>query len=220
MTLAKLKRLKRPKWSIRKTTTIVMGVVLVLAYALWINEFPRYSISVTPTTSITLPIPDFRPRVAKQDFTAAAETNTQLNFLAQPVLTQYEQTRLDEQRQDAINRVESLFARYGSNLAGYGHILVDQSKACGGDYKVLVGIAGSESGLGRINVLRFNPFGYLNGVQYDNYEQALTILSCKVSQQHISKCGEDLYCLARRYTGPGDDQDLFVSKIAWFMSQI
>ncbi|MCA9379477.1 hypothetical protein KC640_03545 [Candidatus Dojkabacteria bacterium] len=123
-------------------------------------------------------------------------------------------------RQQIIDRVRAFFERYGSPMAPYVEILVDQSYACGGNYRVLVGIAGSESGLGKVPYKLYNPFGYLNGVQYASWEEALTDLSCKISQQHISKCGEDLRCLALRYAGPSDDLNLFISKVAWFMGQV
>jgi hypothetical protein len=139
------------------------------------------------------------------------------------------QTQLDslkanliaQRRQFRINKVETYFKAYGSPLSGYGYIFVDQAERCGGNYRVLVGIAGSESGLGRINYKTFNPFGYLNNVQYTSYEQALTDLACKISRQHIAVCGTDLDCLARRYIGGGgDDPDLFISKVRFFMNQV
>lgn len=123
-------------------------------------------------------------------------------------------------RQQIIDRVRAFFVSYGSPMAPYVEILVDQSYACGGNYRVLVGIAGSESGLGKKPYKLYNPFGYLNNKQYSSWEEALTELSCKISQQHISKCGEDLSCLVKRYAGPGDDQNLFISKVQWFMNQV
>jgi hypothetical protein len=123
-------------------------------------------------------------------------------------------------RQAKIDRVEAFFRSYGAKMTGYGHILVDQAEKCGGDYRVLVGIAGSESGLGRAMYKKYNPYGYLNGVQYSSLTEALTYLSCKVSSQHIAPCGTDLYCLAKRYAGPQDDLEHFVGKVRWFMNQV
>lgn len=127
---------------------------------------------------------------------------------------------INARRQSRIDKVEDYFRRYGSQLQGYGHIFVDQAEACGGDYRILVGIAGSESGLGRIMYRRYNPFGYLNRVQYNSLEEALTTLSCQVSRQHIAPCGDDLFCLARRYAGPQDDLTHFVNKVRWFARNV
>lgn len=168
----------------------------------------------------------FAPRLEKQSL----QTVTMAGNLAAPVTPHPTQAinlelhRIEltnHNREQAIARVTAFMQSYGSPLAPYAHIIVDQAKACGGSYKVLVGIAGSESGLGRINVLQYNPYGYLDRVQYASYEDALTVLSCRISQQYISKCGDDIFCIARRgYTGPGDDLQHFVSKVAWFASQV
>lgn len=130
------------------------------------------------------------------------------------------ETAKQNRRQERIDKVESYFARYGSKLQGYGYIFVDQAEACGGDYRILVGIAGSESGLGRVMYKKYNPFGYLNRVQYDSLEEALNYLACQVSRQHIAPCGDDLYCLARRYAGPQDDLSHFVNKVKWFAQNV
>lgn len=126
----------------------------------------------------------------------------------------------DQRRQARIAKVEDYFQRYGSKLGGYGHIFVDQSEACGGDYRILVGIAGSESGLGRVMYKKYNPFGYLNKVQYGSLEEALTRLSCQISRQHIAPCGDDLTCLGRRYAGPKDDLQHFINKVRWFARNV
>lgn len=127
---------------------------------------------------------------------------------------------ISARRQSRIDKVEDYFRRYGSKLQGYGHIFVDQAEACGGDYRILVGIAGSESGLGRVMYKRYNPFGYLNRVQYNSQEEALTFLACQVSRQHIAPCGDDLFCLARRYGGPETDLNHFVNKVRWFARNV
>ncbi len=150
-----------------------------------------------------------------------SDTSNQLYIGMQGQLDNLKSNLIQQRRQFRIDKVESYFRTYGSPLVGYGYIFVDQSEKCGGNYKVLVGIAGSESGLGRINYKLYNPFGYLNNVQYANQEQALTVLACQISRQHISKCGTDLNCLAKRYIGGGgDDPILFISKVRFFMNQV
>lgn len=134
------------------------------------------------------------------------------------VLTQNEVYQA--RRNLAIERVRNLMTSYGSPLVPYAGIMVDRAKECGGDYRILVGIAGSESGLGRINYKKYNPFGYLNGVQYAGFEDAIYELSCKISQQHLAVCGNDLNCLVRRYAGPQDDAQLFINKVSWFARQV
>lgn len=158
------------------------------------------------------------PRPAKISNTAALALDLHPLGVLNYQLTEQEVNAA--RRQQAIDRVQAFMRSYGSVLVPYAHIIVDQAQACGGSYRILVGIAGSESGLGRINVKTYNPYGYLDGVQYSSFEEALTVLSCKISQQFLQKCGEDLNCLVRRYAGPQDDPALFISKVAWFASQV
>lgn len=161
-----------------------------------------------------------RSKVERTDYTVATILPTFLHPTGNENLEKERVRLIAEDRAAQIKRVTDFFTSYGSPLVPYASIFVDQSVKCGGNYRVLVGIAGSESGLGRINVKKYNPFGYLDGVQYASFDQAITILACKVSQQHISKCGEDLQCLYRRYAGPADDPNLFISKVKWFMDQV
>lgn len=127
---------------------------------------------------------------------------------------------LEMELQDRIRRVEAFFDSYGSIMKGYGEIIVRQANACGGDWRVLVGIAGNESGLGRIPYKLYNPYGYLDGMQYSGWQESLTKLSCTISQRFIRPCNADLYCIINRYGGPDTDKPRWVSNVSWFMNQL
>jgi hypothetical protein len=167
---------------------------------------------------VSLPVPDIF-----NDYELTLNSDLPTSTLSQSLLMQagVEKTEIKErERTAAINRVESFFQAYGSPLAGYGWIIVDKAIECRGDYRLLVGIAGSESGLGKIMYKKYNPYGYLNNVTYSSQKEALEILSCKVSQEHLAVCNQDLDCIARRYAGPGDDLEHFKAKVRWFAGQV
>ncbi len=125
------------------------------------------------------------------------------------------------ERQQKIDKVEAIFAKYGGYMSGYGHIFVDRAEECGGDYKVLVGIAGNESGMGRINYKLYNPFGYLNNRQYLSYEEALTHLTCEISQRYLSRCSNNLYCIVTNgYGGSDTDVNKWIRNVNFFINQI
>jgi hypothetical protein len=201
---------------VKPIITSIILVLFVITYLSWLSRFSSIHLQVS-TLDLTLPFPLLVEKLERKPLPVAEAV---LPTYTLESLTKQKADLVAQRRQERINKVESYFRLYGSSLVGYGHIFVDQSEQCGGDYRVLVGIAGSESGLGRINVLKYNPFGYLDGVQYSSQEEALTILSCRISQQHIAPCGQDLYCLGRRYAGPSDDLDHFVSKVAFFFDQV
>jgi hypothetical protein len=131
-----------------------------------------------------------------------------------------EAIRKEAEIQDRIARAENLLRSYGSVMVGYGEIIVRQADACGGDYRILLGIAGNESGLGRIPYKLYNPYGYLDGVQYAGWNESLTYLSCVISQRFIAPCAGDLYCIINKYGGPDTDKEKWIRNVTWFMNQV
>ncbi|MDQ6985297.1 MAG: hypothetical protein Q9M91_05360 [Candidatus Dojkabacteria bacterium] len=123
--------------------------------------------------------------------------------------------------QKEIERVRSFFYRYGAVLSGTEEIIVRKARECGGDYRLLIGIAGNESGLGRIPYKLYNPYGYLNGVQYSSWEESINTLSCEISRVHLAPCNNELRCVINRYAGNDDtDKELWIKNVTWFMNQV
>lgn len=199
----------------KKPIVALLSVVFALTYLIYLTLQGPVVVNGQP-----LPIPGVNRHGIEFEKQPPPSVKTKLSDTAKSYVADVKQTTIRNRRQGQIDKVKAFFDRYGSPLVDYAHIFVDKSHECGGDYRVLVGIAGSESGLGRKNVLSYNPFGYLDGVQYPDQKTALEILSCRVSEQHISKCGTDLYCLVDRYAGPQDDREHFVSKVRWFYNQV
>lgn len=126
--------------------------------------------------------------------------------------------KIQEQDQKEIQHLEDYLTQRGSNMAPYAGLIYDQVKLCGGDYRVLIAIAGNESNFGKVNYKLYNPFGYLNGVQYATYEEALKILSCKISQEYLVPCNNDLNCIISRYGGLDTNKEQWVKNIQYFIN--
>ncbi|RMD76886.1 hypothetical protein D6810_02700 [Candidatus Dojkabacteria bacterium] len=164
----------------------------------------------------------FTPNISKKD--------NKINMFSQSMIDKYKNVLYKEKKEERIrkvldeqiDRVEKFFSRYngGSVMKGYGRIIVERAYACGGDYRILVGIAGIESGLGRVPYKLYNPFGYLDNVQYESWEHALTVLSCAISKRFIAPCKGDLGCIIQRYGGPDTDREKWIRNVSWFMSQV
>lgn len=122
--------------------------------------------------------------------------------------------------QENVAKAETLLATYNSPMQGYGEIIVRRANECGGDYRILLGIAGNESGLGRIPYKLYNPFGYLDGVQYSGWAESLEYLSCRISERFIAPCAGDLTCIINKYGGPDTDKEKWIRNVTWFMNQI
>lgn len=133
----------------------------------------------------------------------------------EPVLNRFIQ---EQREQEEINSIQQTLEQRGSPLAPYAGVIYKQAQACGGDYRVLLGIAGNESNLGQVNYKLYNPYGYLNGVQYASYEEALTILSCEISQLFLAPCNNDLSCIIASYGGPDTDQEKWIRDAQFFIN--
>ncbi len=147
---------------------------------------------------------------------------TQLHDYEELLRQRSEEIKLSNEINEEINKVERFFDVYngGAVIKGYGKIIVEQARRCGGDYKILVGIAGNESGLGRVPYKKYNPFGYIDGVQYSSWEEAIKKLSCVISQRFIAPCNKDLYCIINKYGGHDTDREKWIKNVSWFMSQV
>ncbi len=211
--LKEVRKLFTPKVIIGSMITLVLLLVL----GLWMFQLKTKTIVYG---DLTLTIPDAQSSFLTELIIPENSESVNLHPYVKLLLENEREELIEARRQDQISRVKRLFNSYGSPLVGYEELIVDRSEECGADFKVIVGIAGSESGLGKINYKRYNPFGYLDGVQYPDQETALYELICKISANHLSFCGSDLQCLVNRYAGPGDNANHFVSKVQWFINQL
>lgn len=124
----------------------------------------------------------------------------------------------EEEIKYKVYLIEVLLERYNSPMKGLGRLMYDRTTECGGDYKVVVAIAGNESGFGRIPYKLYNPFGYLDGVQYDSFEHAVDVISCKIAERFLKPCNNDLTCVIRTYGGHDTNREQWISNISYFMS--
>lgn len=127
------------------------------------------------------------------------------------------------ERQAKIDKIEALFTSYNSPMSGYAELIFRRVEDCGGgtaDYRILIGIAGNESGLGRIPYKLYNPYGYLDGKQYADWNDSLTFLSCVITQRFIVPCENDLTCIINKYAGPSDDKSQWIRNVTYFINQL
>jgi len=152
-----------------------------------------------------------------QEFIAIDPVNDGINRLK----IEQKQKIAEKQRQEKIDRIEALFSARNSPMQGYGELIFRRVEECGGgDYKVLIGIAGNESGLGRVPYKLYNPYGYLDGKQYSGWEESLDFLSCVITQRFIVPCENDLTCIINRYAGPSDDKSQWIRNVTYFINQL
>jgi len=103
-------------------------------------------------------------------------------------------------RQGHIDRINKFLSKKRSPVANtkIAEIIYDKSKAAGADYRGVLAILGVESGFCAAD-FHYNCFGYLNGVHYENYEQAFSKLVPRVSREYAAKYGTNFVALAKAY---------------------
>lgn len=158
--------------------------------------------------------------VSKSTFVPHEVTEFTIQDLSTKLEVKKEGERIAEERKNNIQKVENIFERYDSPMKGYGDIIVRRAEECGGDFRVLIGIAGNESLFGRVPYKLYNPFGYLDGKQYSGWEESLEFLSCVISQRFLQPCQNDLRCIINRYGGPDTDKEHWIRSVQFFINNI
>lgn len=124
----------------------------------------------------------------KPDTTALNESKKQKVELNKKI---EREKRIAEEKAERIRITRDYLAKFNSPMEPYAHVIVNAADRCGGDFKALIAIARIESGLGAMPYKKYNPYGYLNGVQYSGWESALDRLSCQISKQYLAVYGNN-----------------------------
>lgn len=128
--------------------------------------------------------------------------------------------RKEREKAEKIRKAEVLLENYQSPFKGLSEIIIRRAEECGGDWRVLMGIAGNESGFGRIPYRLYNPFGYLNNTTYSGWEEALEVLSCRIATRFLKPCNNDLRCIIATYGGPDTDKERWILNIQFFINRL
>lgn len=141
-------------------------------------------------------------------------------------LIQEEEERIKKEAEE--RRIQQLLAqatelrRYlesqNAPIATYAETIILSADQCGGDYRLLTAIAMNESGGGRIPYKSYNPYGYLNGIQYSGWDEAITEITCKISNQYLKNGLNTPELLAGPYGAK--NQEKWISNIYYYLNQI
>lgn len=189
-------------FAIKTAIVIISFVVIVLLELTIVKNQTSVNNNLPDTNTITVEPLNISQAIVKK----AAQDK--INFLK------------EEEIKYKVYLIEVLLERYNSPMKGLGRLIYDRTTECGGDYKVVVAIAGNESGFGRVSYKLYNPFGYLDGVQYDSFEHAVDVISCKIAERFLAPCNNDLTCVINKYGGHDTDKPKWIRNISYFMGLI
>lgn len=105
-----------------------------------------------------------------------------------------------------------------SPMAPYSETIITSAERCGADYKLLTAIAMNESGGGRIPYKKYNPYGYLNGIQYAGWEEAISDITCKIATHYFAKGYNTPETLAGPYGAHNKEE--WINNIYYYLNQI
>lgn len=121
---------------------------------------------------------------------------------------------------ERIPKLVRVFDHYKSPIANhrYARIVINESEKHNADYRINVGLMVAESGLCKVPLKSFNCYGYLNGVYYESFDDALSILTSKISQQYTEPFGWNLDTFLRIYGV--HNPDAYKKKVFYVARQI
>lgn len=157
------------------------------------------------------------------NFEKYTDTNKYINNLDK-FLVEKEKIRLAQEQKKIfdlkVNKLESFIKKMGDdNYAKSARTILNTAIRCKVDYKLLVAISGVESGFGNINVGKYNPYGYITGIPYTSYDQAINDIYCKFYKYYVSKGLNTAEKIARIYTG-SDNNQKWINLVKLYLSKI
>ena len=97
---------------------------------------------------------------------------------------------------------------------------IDKANECGVDYKLMIAIAGYESGYGRKPMKKYNPYGWKNGKTYSTFKDAISEITCQFGDKYIKKGLDTVKEISNIYLGKEGNHDAWIKNVTYIKSQI
>jgi len=97
---------------------------------------------------------------------------------------------------------------------------IDKANECGVDYKLMIAIAGYESGYGRKPMKKYNPYGWRNGKTYSTFKDAISEITCQFGDKYIKKGLDTVREISNIYLGADGNHDAWIKNVTYIRSQI
>jgi len=184
---------------------IVLSATYIIVVPKRVNSTNQQSSIIAKDISSTQPlsysiVPPGEPSIITPIKAEAPVIQTVAVQVLPPVIVNPPKPTPPPQDPQALKLVRYLKSQ-GSPIATYNlaELLINTSNASGIDYKLIVAIAGTESGFCRVNYMGYNCFGYLNSVHYSSFDSAIRNLIPLISQNYIRKFGTNFKAFAAAY---------------------
>jgi len=114
-----------------------------------------------------------------------------------------------------------ILSKNGSPMfASEAQTSIDKANECGVDYKLMIAIAGYESGYGRKPMKKYNPYGWRNGKTYNSFKEAISEITCQFGNKYIKKGRDTVKEISEIYLGSNSNHDAWIKNVSYIRSQI
>jgi flagellum-specific peptidoglycan hydrolase FlgJ len=114
-----------------------------------------------------------------------------------------------------------ILSQNGSPMfASEAQTAIDKANECGVDYKLMIAIAGYESGYGRKPMKKYNPYGWRNGKTYNSFKEAISEITCQFGNKYIKKGLDTVREISNIYLGSDGNHDAWIKNVTYIKSQI
>lgn len=123
-------------------------------------------------------------------------------------------------------QINAYLKRHNSPLAGYGNAFIRAGRQNGVSPALLVAISGAESSFGHINSGTNNPFGWGPGIDFPNYNAAISTIAKGLRQNYLNQGLKSIPQIASKWApaGAGNDptnlNSHWVNNVKHFLSEL
>ncbi len=114
-----------------------------------------------------------------------------------------------------------ILSKNGSPMfASEAQTMIDKGNECGVDYKLMIAIAGYESGYGRKPIKKYNPYGWKNGKTYTTFKDAISEITCQFGNKYIKKGLDTVKEISNIYLGKDGNHDSWIKNVTYIRNQV
>lgn len=125
---------------------------------------------------------------------------------------------------DEVQQIDAFLHKNGSPMAGLGNVFVAAGKKYGVDPRLVVGIAGAESSLGKYAYRPYNAWGWGGraGHSFGSWEESIAQVTKGLRDGYISQGRTTPAAIVSKYapSSDGNDEAQWASNVGHFMKQL
>jgi hypothetical protein len=125
---------------------------------------------------------------------------------------------------DEVQQIDALLGKHGSPMKGLGNVFVAAGRKYGVDPRLVVGIAGAESNLGKYAYHPYNAWGWGGraGHTFGSWEQSIATITKGLRDGYVGQGRTTPAAIVSKYApgSDGNDEAQWVANVGSFMKEL